>query len=182
MSSSTTRSQQSCGRLLTCVYQSTRNSGQRTLNAAANSGDGDRRRVPGMERRRAGRRVRGDRVATRSAASSTWEQRRRGAAEHPGPAPRARRLAAGQSARRAAADHEQPQRSGRRLRHDGRRHVRRPGADRRHRQGVPARLAEVDGNDRPGRHRPAAGAGGRQRPQPTAELRPPRPTRPTKPT
>ena len=90
--------------------------------------------------------------------------RRRRAAEHSGPRPRPGHLAAGESARRAAADDEQPQRSGRRLRHDGRRHVRRPRADRRHRQGVSARLAEVDGNDRAGRHRPAAGAGGRQRP------------------
>ena len=66
-------------------------------------------------------------------------------------------------ARRVAPDDEQSQRSGRRLRHDGRRHVRRPGADRRHRQGVSARLAEVDGNHGPGGHRAAAGPGGRQR-------------------
>ena len=54
--------------------------------------------------------------------------RRRRAAKHPSPRPRPRRLDARQSPRRAAALHQQPQRGGRRLRHDGRRHLRRPRA------------------------------------------------------
>ena len=100
--------------------------------------------------------------------------RRRRAAEHSGPGPRAGDLAAGESARRAAAHDQQPQRGGRRLRHDGRRHLRRARADRRHRQGVPARLAQVDGNDRARRasgRSPALAVVNDQRP--TAELRPP---------
>ena len=52
---------------------------------------------------------------------------------------------------RPAAGHQQPLGSGRRLRHHGRRHLRRPLAHRRDRQGVSAQLAALDGNRRSGR-------------------------------
>ena len=81
----------SCGNLLTCVYQSTRNSGADDRRSRGKIGQRrDRRRVPRMERRRDGRRLRRHRLERRSAASSAWETRRRRAAEHPGPRPRAR--------------------------------------------------------------------------------------------
>ncbi len=55
----------------------------------------------------------------------------------------AERLAAGQREERPAAGDQQPQRGGRGLCHDGRRHLRRPEPDRRHRQGLPAALARA---------------------------------------
>ena len=135
------------GRLLTCVYQATRNSGETTRRAAATVAEAVGAEFHRVEHRRAGRRLCGDRREG-DRPRAHLGPRRRGAAKHAGPGPRPRRVAAGQSARRAAARHEQPQRGGRRLRDDGRRHLRRTGADRGHRQGVPARVAPVDGADR----------------------------------
>ena len=84
------------------------------------------------------------------------------------------RLDARQPARRAAALDQQPLRGRGRLRDDGRRHLRRPHADRRHRQGVPPALAALAGD----RRARTAWARSRRSPSvnaqaPTAELRPP---------
>ena len=159
----TTPASDRVGQLLTCVYQATRNSGETTRDAAETVAD-----AVGAEflEWNVDALVDGY-VATVSQATGrelTWDrddvalQNIQARARGPGV------VAAGQSSRRAAAGHQQPQRSGRRLRHDGRRHLRRARPDRRHRQGVPARLAQVDGNDRPGRRRPATGARSRQQP------------------
>ena len=51
--------------------------------------------------------------------------------------------------------------------------MRRSVADHRHRQGILARLAEVDGNDWPEGHRSVAALAAVNNQQPTAELRPP---------
>ena len=61
----------------------------------------------------------------------------------------AQRVAVGQREERPAAFDQQPQRSGRGLCHDGRRHLRRPQPDRRHRQGVSAPLAPLARDQRP---------------------------------
>ena len=102
-------------------------------------------------------------VAERDRPRARLGDRRRRAAEHPGPRARARRLDAGQPARRAAARDQQPLRSGRRLRDDGRRHLRRPrpiaGIDKAFLRRW-LRWMETHG---PGGHRPAPGARGGQR-------------------
>ena len=89
------------------------------------------------------------------------------------------------TSRGAAVGHEQPLRGGRRLRHDGRRHLRRPEPHRRDRQGLSSPLAAVAGDrgpdgrasdPRPGRGQrpgpdcraPPAGAGADRRRRPDA--------------
>ncbi len=112
-------------RLLHCVYQSSRNSGQATRHAAETAGA-----------RRCGRRCRAStstdivqrlcrphRAAPRPPADVG--DGRHCLAEHPGPRARPQRVAAGEREERPAVIHQQSQRSGGGLCHDGRRHLRR---------------------------------------------------------
>ena len=171
-------------RLLTCVYQATRNSGDVTRNAAARRGRGARRRVPRVRRRR--RCVQGyigmvEQGA--SAARSTWQtddialQNIQARVRSPG----VWMLANLRGALLLSTSNRS--RGGRRLRHDGRRHLRRPQPDRRHRQGLPAALAALAGERRARRARPdprAARPSTRSRRPPSCARR--ARTRPTKPT
>ena len=103
----------------------------------------------------------------------TWDERRRRAAEHPGARARAGvwMLANLRGALLLATSNRS--RGGGRLRDDGRRHLRRARADRRHRQGVLAALAAVAGDRRPGGSGPDAGARRGRPGSADAELRPP---------
>ena len=168
--------------LLHCVYQATRNSSRTTPRRGGRRRPGDRRGdvLPGD--RRAGRSLRGgDR--RRAGPQAGLGNRRPGDAEHPGPGAGTERLAAGKRQQRPAAIDQQPFRGGRGLRHDGRRHGRRPEPHRRDRQGLPAALAAVAPGAWAGWAAPDPRAGRGQRPSAhrpsSARWKPGRPTRTT---
>ncbi len=148
------RRQSDAAELLTCVYQATRNSGETTRQRRRDGRQGAGAEFLQWNVDADGRRLCHQLSRSAIGRELTWKTRRRRAAERPGPRRGAGRVAAGELRNSALlAGDEQPQRGGRRLRDDGRRHVRRARADRRHRQGVSARLAQVDGNDRAARRR-----------------------------